>query len=294
MAVVDRFEEFCALRAQFSNEGEQLDEEENDEKPKFMTVFFADVQQVQDALAEGRSGTRKIEHVRFDALQSVTKEQEDALSARLDTILFATNKSLTFAKTKIDQMKSEEEKDKVPPREMTIRNNMYAALLRKFSDVVREFHEQEELYRKQVAQKTQRQLQLAFPDKSESEITQMVEDGQDTLMATRQRMGGTHASVLDALSRIQDKYKDVRRLEKSMQDLNRMYIDMAKLVDHQGAMLNSIAHAVTQTQDHVESGHKELASAKKSQKKKRKLMCLSTVCVVIIACVLFGTLFPWS
>eukprot|EP00397_Hematodinium_sp_SG-2012_P070443 GEMP01129313.1.p1 GENE.GEMP01129313.1~~GEMP01129313.1.p1 ORF type:complete len:112 (+),score=19.25 GEMP01129313.1:133-468(+) len=69
MAVVDRFEEFCALRAQFSNEGEQLDEEENDEKPKFMTDFFADVRQVQDALAEGRSGYKIYTEHRAEAPQ---------------------------------------------------------------------------------------------------------------------------------------------------------------------------------------------------------------------------------
>eukprot|EP00397_Hematodinium_sp_SG-2012_P025381 GEMP01026509.1.p1 GENE.GEMP01026509.1~~GEMP01026509.1.p1 ORF type:complete len:299 (+),score=61.09 GEMP01026509.1:211-1107(+) len=292
--VIDRFAEFSTLRARFNNEAPQLNRGkdkhimENTKEPEFMTGFFADVAEVQKALAEGRSGAQKIERVRFDALQCVTKEQEEAVSTRLDTILFDTNKSLTIAKTKMDQMKHEEEGSTSPPQQMAIRKNMYAALIRKFSDVVKEFHAQEELYRKQIAEKTQRQLQLAFPDKSESEITEMVADGQDTAQVVKQKMGGTHASVLDALNRVQDKYKDVRRLEKSMQELNQMYMDMAKLVDYQGEMVDSIVHSVTRANEYVESGHEELVSANKSMKKKRKLMCMSTCCIVVVVVILLG------
>lgn len=282
--VINRYEEFCVLRKRFNNEPvNDMQAAGDSDQPQFMRKFFDDVAQVQKSLAAARAGANQIEKIRFDALQCVTKQQEDAVSARLNDVLLQTNKSLTFAKTKMDNMKSEEETADIPQQQVAIRSNMYAALIRKFSDVVKDFHNQEELYRKEVDDKAKRQLKLACPDKSEAEITSMLEQGQDTAQVVKQKMGGTHVSVLDALNRVQDKYKDVRRLEKSMQELNQMYIDMAKLVEYQGEMVDSIAHSVTAANANIVKGETELKQAHETMKKKRKLMCASTVCVVIVA-----------
>lgn len=275
----NRTEEFFRLRAQLGNAPPESNKLAA--KPTNGDTFYKEVAAIQSMLADARQAATQIGTIRFEAMQAVTREQEDAVSKRLNEVLTSTNAKLAVVKTKIDAVKENPE-----CKNNSVQERMHAALIRKFADVVKDFHGQEELYKKEVDVKTKRQLQVAFPLAPESEIDKMVVDGMDTAQVVRQKMGGTHVAVLEALENVQNKYKDVRRLEQSMRELNQMFLDMAKLVEYQGEMVDSIAHSVQGATKNVEKGEKELKSAYKFMQKKRKLACCTTVFLMILVLVL--------
>ena len=50
----------------------------------------------------------------------------------------------------------------------------------------------------------------------------------------------TIAQVLDTLAEIDERHKAVKELERSMMEMHQMFLDMAVLVEEQGAQLDNI------------------------------------------------------
>ena len=71
-------------------------------------------------------------------------------------------------------------------------------------------------------------------------------------------MTGPHSQITDAAREVQAFHKDVLQLERSMNDLQQMFRDMALLVDMQGEMLDQIEFQVKDVKLNIDKGNKEL------------------------------------
>lgn len=105
-------------------------------------------------------------------------------------------------------------------------------------------------------------------------------------LQVRKQMAGAHAMLLDELERVNDKYKAVRKLEKSMADLHQMFVDMNQLIHHQGELLDVIEVNVAKTKQHTAMAEKELIQARKHQWAAQKKKCCITCFGIVIVCVI--------
>jgi len=298
MVITDKLSTFSNLREQYGNSAvlkdEHIDENENDagdKKPEaFLAGFFSKVDIIKKGLDSCQQNIDDIEKVRFESMLSVGVAQEKELSEKLNKLEVTINAYFSSIKKNIDKL-VEENKETHPEREATIRSNMMQALLRRFGAAVKLHTNNTFKYKEKIMEKEKRQLALALPDKSPEELDQMIEEGQNTAQIVRDKMGGTHASVLDTLNRVQDKHRDVLKLEKSMNELNEMFRDMAMLVDHQGELLDNIQTSVKNTNVAIVEGEKQVEQAHKWQKRKGKLCaiitCCMTVTIIIILVIMF-------
>ena len=74
-----------------------------------------------------------------------------------------------------------------------------------------------------------------------------------------------------ALEDIQKKHLEVVKIEKSILELQQLFMDMAVLLAAQGEMVDQIAVNVGKTVDHTEKGVQALNKAVKYQRKSRKV-----------------------
>ncbi len=75
------------------------------------------------------------------------------------------------------------------------------------------------------------------------------------------------------------------RLEQSIQELHRLFLDMAILVEAQQELMDQIEHNVVTAASYIKQGAKELAKANKLQKKSRKVSPLSihpSICSILL------------
>lgn len=75
------------------------------------------------------------------------------------------------------------------------------------------------------------------------------------------------------MANVHDKYRAVHMLEKSVQQLHQMFVDLAVLVDYQGEMLDNIEANVKQSQEYAEDANKDLKKALENKKKNQKVGC---------------------
>lgn len=105
--------------------------------------------------------------------------------------------------------------------------------------------------------------------------------GAGKLLANKM-LGTGHMKLKNAVADIQDKYKDIRKLEKSVEIIHQLFIDMQMLVQAQGEMLDNIELNIQDAHDYTKKANVQLAKAKKSHQIAKKYKCCILITLVII------------
>eukprot|EP01117_Protostelium_nocturnum_P002071 TRINITY_DN12712_c0_g1_i1.p1 TRINITY_DN12712_c0_g1~~TRINITY_DN12712_c0_g1_i1.p1 ORF type:complete len:270 (-),score=52.92 TRINITY_DN12712_c0_g1_i1:40-849(-) len=83
---------------------------------------------------------------------------------------------------------------------------------------------------------------------------------------------------------IEERNEDIRKLEKDMQQLNEVFIDVARIIDEQGHMITTIEDNTFHAANNTEEGTNQLRQASTYQRSSRsKLCCLLLILVLVLA-----------
>ena len=259
------------------------------EAGKFMTEFFADIDDVKASIREVHEATEHIKKLQDKHVTAVGAEQESALSEELDEVLVSANRHCGSAKVALERLKVET--DEMDPStqqaEIRIRQNMHATVSQNLIQTVRAYQQAQQTYKTKIKEKVTRQILVVKPDATMEEI-RMVERSGDTGAIYRAAILQPGSNpIAQAYINVADKYQDVIKLEKSVEELHQMFLDLAVLVEMQGEMLDQVEFQVNASRDYVERGNRELKKALKARKAMRRKMCCLGILLIIILCVLF-------
>ena len=96
--------------------------------------------------------------------------------------------------------------------------------------------------------------------------------------------GPGHAAARNALADIQERHRDITRLETSIAELHQLFLDMSVLVESQGELLDQIEYTVSQSVNYTGKAVEELRTANDYQKRVCKAMCCVIVTSLLIMC----------
>jgi t-SNARE complex subunit (syntaxin) len=229
------------------------------------------------------------------ALSSVS-EQSD--TKELDKLMDSANQEIQKVRTILKNIDDQNKKCGAVSNstnlsaDQRIRMSQSSNVTKKFVETVTEYQDVQTKYKVKYKDRLERQFKIVKPDATQAEIDKVVESGGDTsgLFAQQILMGPQHAEAKRALHDIQVKHQEIIKIEKSILEINQLFMDMAVLVNAQGEMISHIDQFVESAADHTNKGVTEIKKAVKSQKKSRKKMCclffLVLLIIIIIALVL--------
>ncbi|XP_027366819.1 syntaxin-121-like [Abrus precatorius] len=90
------------------------------------------------------------------------------------------------------------------------------------------------------------------------------------------------ASVMDTIQEIQERHDTVKEIERNLNELHQVFMDMAVLVETQGEQLDDIENHVARANSYVRGGVQQLHVARKHQKNTRKWTCIAIILLIII------------
>ena len=90
------------------------------------------------------------------------------------------------------------------------------------------------------------------------------------------------ASVMDTIQEIQERHDAVKVIERNLNELHQVFLDMAVLVQTQGEQLDDIESHVARADSYVRGGVQQLHVARKHQKNTRKWTCIAILILIII------------
>jgi len=242
-----------------------------------MSVHLTQPGEVRFLIAAIKDATHKILVLKDEAATVVGEAPHDRVAA----VLLEGNGACVRCKKILQNYKSDtDERDRV-------RLNIHAVLLQNFVFAVRAYHAAQRDYKIEIETQTARRVRIVDPSAdvrgggtaNEYVRNAMLEQSSATATAT------AASTYLDAA----DRYRDVLRLEKSIEEMHRMFLDLAILVDAQGDVLDVVERQVFTAKDFVAKGNTELQEAHKARKATRRRMCC---CVALGLIVLMIVLVP--
>jgi len=269
-------------------QGDQEDQDDQTLDPRFLE----DVGKIKTLTSVIRRNVNSIKDAyNKQAWSSVDSNLQK--SEELDTLLQDTNKSAGQVRNLLKRMKIEN--DLLSPEDPQKRNrsNLHANLSQKFLALVREYQTLQTDYKEKYRERVQRQAGIVKPGVTNEEVDQMIETGTSSFVD--QILAETkHTEAKNALLEMQEQQRDLKHLERSIQELNQLFIDMSTIVEAASERVDSIEEHVSESMGHASSAVVDLTRANESRMTKRRRVATTIGVVVtglVIVAVVVGALF---
>ena len=265
--------------------------------PAYMQDFFDKVQEYKKEMQNIKYNITQIEQYHGEALTAISTEQGREATDRLENLMRKTNAMATRLRTQLKDMDNQnKELQRKDPgaSDVRIRLNMHRSLLLKFVEHMGQYQEIQTKYKNKYRERVVRQYKIVKPDVTNEEIDAALEGDttQQPEIFTQQILQGPgHASARNALMDIQEKHRDIIKLEASIAELHQLFLDMSVLVESQGELLDQIEYTVGQSVNYTERAVEELRTASKYQKRMRAKMCCCVITLVIILVIILASIF---
>jgi t-SNARE complex subunit (syntaxin) len=256
--------------------------------------FSSKVKLLQQALNQVKFNNEEILRLKDKHAAATLNEQEKKISDELNRLIDQNNALCKTVKDQLGLLQTEvEESKKNEPDEPETRAKIinYQALSSKFSDIIKESQNVQLDFKASVKSKIGRQAKIVDSSLTDAQVEEITNDPEGAAKLLSSKMlGAGHTKLQNAVSDIQDKYKDILKLERSVEIMHQMFVDMSILVHAQGQIIDSIALNLSDAKSYVNKGVGKLANAQDSHKKSRTLQCYILLCIIIgVTILLFMT-----
>ncbi len=246
----------------------------------------------QSQISEAHSSIKYIE-LKYDQLYQLKsqvenatgKQQESEVSSNINKIISdvqAKQASMKGIIDSLEQMIKDNQNEDNP--ETRIRNNLFSSMTKKYQDICIKFQKLETDVKNIMQTKNIRAAEnILGRGLSDNEKTQVINDPKFVEQIYGDKLkGGAHVKLQNAVADLEERHKDIKNLEKSILQVHNLIIDLSKLVQLQGEMIDNIDVNIQKAKNYVDKGEKNLIKAKENMKKARKKKCIILIIVIVI------------
>ncbi|KAJ1610767.1 putative syntaxin [Cryptosporidium canis] len=261
-----------------------------------MSSYYSEIRSIGVSLGYINKMIEEIRINKQRALLTTSSSKDEEISENLAKILDETHEKTVELKNNIEFLRLQnsnlkKKANKSEASEIMIRENLLQTISKRFRETIAEFQAVQSEYKAEMRNKIFRQIKIVYPDANQNTIESIAdEDGKiTTTQLIKMKLSGSHETIGNAITELQDRYRDIRKLEKSVEELQQLFIELASLINEQGEMLDHIEFSVSAARDYTEKADIELVSARKYQKKTQKKMLWIILCIFIL---IFVVLLP--
>lgn len=257
---------------------------------KYMDEFFQEVSVIKGQLNKIKLNQQKL-LTAHEMSKSITRAEEmKAVREKMQLDINEVNKIAHELKNRLERLQKLNETSlsrkgsEAGTASARTRSSVTAALSKKLKDMMAEFQDLRARLQSEYREVVERRTLIVTGQRpTEQQVEHMIETGESETIFQKaiQEQGRGH--IQDTVAEIQERHEAVVGLEKSLMELHQIFLDMAVLVEAQGAMLDNIENQVGTARDHVSSGVTHLTSAKQYQKSTRKWQC---ALLLVVLCIL--------
>ncbi|KAK6027408.1 SNARE domain protein [Ostertagia ostertagi] len=165
--------------------------------------------------------------------------------------------------------------------EVRIRKNQIDLIRKKLRDVIIRFNETHADYRSRVSVRVRRQLRAVGENITEEEADKIIDSaGRDELFF--REVNPLSVSARAALTDVKRRHNEIVELEKSIQEMQEIFIDLQNLTEVQGDIVDNIERNVDTTKVHVEEGARNVKVGLEYKKSATRKKIMVALCVVIL------------
>ncbi|MQM19447.1 hypothetical protein Taro_052454 [Colocasia esculenta] len=256
--------------------------------------FFEDVEGIKDELKEVERLHRSLRESNEAGKSLHDAAAVRSLRARMDADVALALKKAKLIKLRLEALDRNNAANRSLPgcgpgsSTDRTRTSVVASLRKKLKDSVESFSALREQvaaeYRETVGR---RYYTVTGEAADEATLDALISTGEAERMVQRaiQEQAG-RGEVMAVVTEIKERHGAAVELERSLAELQQVFMDMAVLVTAQGEQLDDIESQVARANSFVRTGTQQLGVAKKHQKNTRKWTCFAILLLLIIILVI--------
>lgn len=250
-------------------------------------------------IAEAQSIIKFIDFKNDELLQSkqdvenaTSNEQQNEISNKINKIsndITSRQSQMKILIEALDGMVTESKElgNNQNTQDLRIKQNLFGSMTKRYQKACLRFQTIESEIKTIMQTKIIRSAEIALGRKLEdNERVEVLNEPQTVQALYENKLKGTaHVKLQNAVSDLEDRHKDIRNLERSILAVHNLVIELSKLVQLQGEMIDNIEQNIKAAKDYVGSAEKSIVQAKKNMQSARKKKCCILIIVVVVVAV---------
>jgi len=259
------------------------------DNPEDITAFYNEIGAIRDAIRKQLNPSiDRIADLHSRTLNSTDEAANQRDLANLDALVAETSKLTNDLKRRIQALEGQGG----PEGQGVIKRQQAAALKSEFRESIEKYQRVEQQYRQRYRERMERQFRIVKPDATPEEVQAVLEDGQGgQVFAQALRNTTRYGESRAAYREVQERHEEVLRIEKTLNELSQLFIDMSTLVEQHDEALNVINANAVQTNADTEKAVAQVDKAVVSARRARRMrwICLAIVLVILaIVAIILG------
>jgi len=187
------------------------------------------------------------------------KRQEKEIDETVDTI----NSTAQLIRKQLQHQGYELSKNTAPKEgEDRIKNNIHITLLEDFLDLVQSYQSIQNHHNEEMRKLFKSQVLIVDPKATDEDVDRAIEHGPQIIFASDRTK-----AIHESLSYFQNKQTEIMKLEKSLEEVHQLFVDMSVLVQEQSETVKRIASQVSSASDHISAATQDLLIAERTKRR---------------------------
>ncbi|KAK9469877.1 t-SNARE [Lipomyces arxii] len=253
-----------------------------------MGAFFGEIDDIRTAISQFDNNVARIESLHNRSLNEIDTEQDQWNQKQIDTLVAETSQLSNNIKFKIKSIEGRSRND-------STKRVQADAVKKTFMDSIQRYQTVEASYSMKYKQRAERQYRIVRPDASDEEVQAAIEDESGTQIFSKalynsNRRGEARA----ALTEVQNRHKDIQKIERTLGELVQLFKDMEELVEVQAQDVQAVDNTMKRVEQEVNRGVEDTRVAIKHARsaRRKRWICFGIVVIIcIILAIVLGAVF---
>ncbi|KAL5095642.1 hypothetical protein Trisim1_000410 [Trichoderma cf. simile WF8] len=233
---------------------------------------------IGNEIGQVEASLEQIKQMQTRVLNDTDTSSTSNSNRQLDALTTETTTHYRALVERVRQVKSKPEGQSAANREHVSRVD------RRLKDVITKYQGVESEFQAAVKQQMSRQYRIVRPDATEEEVQAAVNDaGSGQIFSQAMMQSDRQGKARAALSAVQDRHKELLKIEQQMTELFQLMQDLDTLVVQQDATIVQIEQKGEEVVENLDKGNEEIAVAVTTARatRKKKWICLGIVVAII-------------
>lgn len=180
---------------------------------------------------------------------------------------------------------------KITASDMRIRRTQQAKQAKRFIEMMKKYQDMQNLYKSKYRAQLERQYLIVKPMATREELDRVVgADGANVLTQQMLFSMSNKALAQTQLTEMKERHHEIVTIEKSIQEIHQMFMDMALIVDQQGELIDRLGEHVENTLDYTQRGAKHVEAAVASKRRSQRIKWILSIVGIVLLIIIGVTL----
>ncbi|RGB23885.1 t-SNARE [Rhizophagus diaphanus] len=212
--------------------------------------FFKEVNAIQEMIRNIKENMSGIEAL-HKRMVTVTDDESSRMSRQLDLLISETSRIAGQISNKLAVMEQNNKTLTTGQDQTQMRLTQHATLAKSFIDTMTNYLRMQKENEKKYKERIIRQFRIVKPDVTQQEIDQLLSEESGQIFTSQVLSKTQSEQSRSILTEVQDRQRDILRIEKSINEINKMFGEVTALVLGDDIKAKKISDTTDDIQDNT-------------------------------------------